>query len=36
MRTLVRFWEEKEGGGGAKIRSTLIATVGTRKDGRTS
>ena len=33
-RTAVRSWEEKEGEGGA-IRSAILATIGTREEGRT-
>ncbi len=33
---VVRFWEEKEGEGGAKIRSAIFATIRTREEGRTS
>ncbi len=36
MRTVVRSWEEKEGKGGAKIRSAVIATIRTRGERRTS
>jgi hypothetical protein len=38
MVLVVRSWEEKEGEGrgSAKIRSAIIATIGTRGEGRTS
>ena len=36
MMTAVRLWEEKEGAGGAKIRSAVLTTIGAREEGRTS
>ncbi len=32
MTTAVRSWEEKEGQGECKIRSTIVITIGTRED----
>ncbi len=36
MMTAVRLWEEKEGEGGAKIRSAVLAAIGMREERRTA